>query len=218
MRGMIERMLDPFDPDSFIVRAEVHILDIEPRISRTLELPMALNLAQLHEVLQAAFGWTDSHMHQFNIGGLIYGAPEFDEDNLFDSRIFEATEVRLIDIHFPYDPDEKPVTIIYEYDFGDNWRHLLQLERIPRQEGIKYPRCINAARSGPPEDVGGTSGYADFLDAWLDPSHDEHKAMRRWAGRKFQPELANLDAINKAIAKALRSSKGGYRFRNARPS
>ncbi|MDU6568846.1 MAG: hypothetical protein E6515_14665, partial [Enterococcus faecalis] len=66
MRGMICGMLDPFDPDSFIVRAEVHILDIEPRISRTLELPITLNLAQLHEVLQAAFGWTDSHLHQFN--------------------------------------------------------------------------------------------------------------------------------------------------------
>lgn len=218
MHGMIELMLDPFDPDSFIVRAEVHILDIEPRISRTLELPMALNLAQLHEVLQAAFGWTDSHLHQFNIGGLIYGAPEFDEDGFSDSRIFEATEVRMIDLRFPYGPDENPVTILYEYDFGDNWRHLLRLERAPRQEGAKYPRCITAARSGPPEDVGGTSGYADFLEAWLDPSHEEHKAMHRWAGRKFQPELADLDDINKAIAKALRASKGGYRFRHARPS
>src|SRR5207237_2277606 len=65
-------------------------------------------LAQLHEVLQAAFGWTDSHLHQFNIGGLIYGAPEFNEDGLSDSRIFEATEVRMIDLHFPYDPDESP--------------------------------------------------------------------------------------------------------------
>ncbi len=57
---MICGMLDPFDPDRFIVRAEVHILGIEPKISRTLELPITLNLAQLHEVLQAAFGWTDA--------------------------------------------------------------------------------------------------------------------------------------------------------------
>ena len=119
-------MLDPFDPDSFIVRAEVHILDIEPEISRTLELSITLNLAQLHEVLQAAFGWTDSHLHQFNIGGLIYGAPEFGEDGLSDSRTFEATEVRMIDLHFPYGRDESALTILYEYDFGDNWRHMLR--------------------------------------------------------------------------------------------
>ncbi|WP_136659227.1 plasmid pRiA4b ORF-3 family protein [Nitratireductor sp. XY-223] len=206
-------MLDPFDPDSFIVRAEVHILDIEPRISRTLELPVTLNLAQLHEVLQAAFGWTDSHLHQFNIGGLIYGAPEFDEDDLFDSRIFEATEVRMVDLHFPYKPGENPLTVLYEYDFGDNWRHLLRLERATREENAKYPRCIAAARSGPPEDVGGPSGYAKFLEVWLDPEHEEHKAVRQWAGRRFNPDRVNLNQVNKAIAKALRASKGDYRFR-----
>lgn len=213
VRGMIYRMLAPFDPDSFIVRAEAHILGIEPKISRTLELPITLNLAQLHEVLQAAFGWTDSHLHQFNIGGLIYGAPEFDEDGLSDSRTFEATEVRMIDLHFPCDPEENPLTILYEYDFGDNWRHLLRLERVACEENAKYPRCIAGKRSGPPEDVGGTSGYADFLEAWLDPDHEEHNAMRRWVGRKFHPETCNLDDINKAIAKAMRASKGGYRFR-----
>lgn len=202
-----------FDPDNFIVRAEVRILDIEPEISRTLELPISLNLAELHEVLQAAFGWTDSHLHQFNIGGLIYGAPEFDEDGMFDSKIFEATQVRMIDLHFPYARDESDLTILYEYDFGDNWRHLLRLERVAGEDGAKYPRCIAGKRSAPPEDVGGTSGYADFLDAWLDPKHEEHKDMRRWVGRKFQPETCDLDQINKAIATAMRKSKGDYRFR-----
>jgi hypothetical protein len=210
------RMLDPFDPNSFIVRADIHILDVEPKISRILELPMHLNLAQLHEVLQAAFGWTDSHLHQFNIGGLIYGAPEFDEDGLSDSTTFEATGVRLTDLHFPCGAGETHLTILYEYDFGDSWRHLLRLERVVGEEGIKYPRCIGAMRSGPPEDVGGPSGYGDFLDAWLDPDHEEHKAMRRWAGRKFDPEIPDLDAINKAIAKAMRVSKGEYRFRRER--
>ena len=86
-------MASPFDPDAFIIAADVHILDIEPKISRSLELPVELNFAQLHEVLQAAFSWTDSHLHQFNVGGLIVGAPEFDQDALS------------------------------EYDFGDDWRH-----------------------------------------------------------------------------------------------
>ncbi len=62
---------------------------------------MKLNFAQLHEVLQAAFGWTHSHLHQFNVGGLTIGAPEFDEDGLSDHRIFEASEVRLQDLTFP---------------------------------------------------------------------------------------------------------------------
>jgi hypothetical protein len=208
-------MASPFDPDAFVIAADVHILDIEPKISRSLELPVDLNFAQLHEVLQAAFGWTDSHLHQFNIGGLIVGAPEFDEDGLSDHRTFEATEIRLQDLVFPYDEDDR-LAILYEYDFGDSWRHRIVMRRIPAQAGITYPKCVAGSRSRPPEDVGGPSGYFSFLEAWHDPAHEEHKAMRRWAGRKFDPERFDIEASNNAIAKALRVARGGYRFRRQR--
>ena len=56
-------MAKHFDPYDFIIRLEVQILGIEPVISRTLELPRDLNFAQLHEVLQAAIGWTLSLIH-----------------------------------------------------------------------------------------------------------------------------------------------------------
>ena len=209
-------MASPFDTNAFVIAADVNILDIEPKISRSLELPVALNFAQLHEVLQAAFGWTDSHLHQFNVGGLIVGAPEFDQDGLSGHQTFEATEVRLQDLVFPYEEDDS-LTILYEYDFGDDWRHRIVMRRIPAQAGVKYPRCVAGSRSRPPEDVGGPSGYLGFLDAWLDPTHDEHKVMRRWAGRKFDPECFDLEATDKAISKALRVARGGYRFRHERP-
>lgn len=211
-------MLDPFNPDSFIVRADAHILHIEPKITRTLELPMELNLAQLHEVIQAAFGWTDRHLHQFNIGGLVYGAPEFDEDGLSGYRTYEAAKVRLSDLQFPQFPNENTLTILYQYDFGDNWIHMLRLEQAPRKENTKYPRCIAATRSGPPEDSGGPWRYGDFVEAWSDRGHEEHQDIRRWAGRKFDPKFCDLDTINKAIDRAIRLSKGNYRFRQNRRS
>lgn len=214
-RAISKVMLDPFDPDSCIVSADVHILGIEPRISRVLELPVKLNFAGLHEVLQAAFGWTDSHLHQFNVGGITIGAPEFDEDGLADYRIYEATEFRLQDLTFPYDGD-RTLTICYQYDVGDNWRHHLVLREVARESGITYPRCVDGSRSGPPEDVGGPYGYADFVEAWRDPANDEHKDMRRWVGRKFDPERFDIEATNKAIGKALRAAKGNYRFRLTR--
>ena len=210
-------MFSPFDPDFYIVCADVHIIGIEPIISRSLELPAKLNFAQLHEVLQAAFGWTDSHLHQFIVGGLTIGAPEFDDDGMSDQRIFEATDVRLQDLTFP-DEDDDTLCIVYEYDFGDNWRHRLVLKRVPRENGVSYPRCVAGARSGPPEDVGGCYGYEQFLEAWRDPDHEEHKALRRWAGRKFDPERFDLEATNKAITKAMRASRGDYRFRSRWPS
>jgi hypothetical protein len=102
--------------DEIAVQAKVTIQDIDPPIWRRLLLPLDLNLAQLHEVIQAAFGWTDSHLHQFVIGGLVYGAPEFDEDGLSDHRIFEATEVQLRDFDFVHVPNRN---ILYEYDLGN---------------------------------------------------------------------------------------------------
>ena len=135
------------EPDALVIRLKAHIAGIQPPITRTLELPMDLNLAQLHEVLQATFGWTDSHLHQFDIGGLTYGAPEFDEDGWIDRQIFEATSVRLANFTIPYDA---PVTVLYEYDFGDIWTHVLELTAKPREGGAKYPRCIAGARAAPP--------------------------------------------------------------------
>ena len=114
------------EPNAFIVRANIHIVGIQPPVVRTLELPLDLNLAQLHEVLQATFGWTDSHLHKFDIGGLTYGAPEFDPDGWSDCQIFEASSVRLADFNIPYDA---PILVFYEYDFGDSWEHVLELTR-----------------------------------------------------------------------------------------
>lgn len=202
-----------YDPDALIVRADVHIVDIDPPIRRTLELPKTLNLAQLHEVLQASFGWTDSHLHQFDIGGLSYGAPEFDEGDWSDRRTFEASDVRLADFSLSVDV---PIILFYEYDFGDSWIHVIELTVKPREAGANYPRCIAGSRSAPPEDSGGPHGYAQFLEAWRNPLDEEHKAMRRWAGSKFDPEKFDLTATNKAIASAIRRSRGSYRFRHQR--
>jgi hypothetical protein len=204
-------MAKHFDPYDFIIRLEAQILGIEPAICRTLELPRALNFAQLHEVLQAAIGWTDSHLHQVVVGGLAVGAPEYLEEDGNGARVIEATEVHLRDLRFPYGPDAR-LEILYQYDFGDNWQHRLILTPVPRVGGVKYPRCIAGSRACPPEDVGGDAGYEAFLEAWLDPDHEEHAANRRWAGRKFDPERFDLEAANRAIVRALKLSRGGYRY------
>jgi len=210
--GHSPAMPKSYDPFAYIIRLEARIVGTEPAITRSLELPSDLNFAQLHEVLQAAFGWTDSHLHQFHVGGLTIGAPEVLEDTAYGPRVFEATDIQLKDLTFPYEVDAT-LTLTYQYDFGDNWQHKLVLRRAEIEDEVKYPRCIAGDQAGPPEDVGGYSGYADFLEAWLDSKHEEHKAVRRWAGKKFDPERFDLVATNKAIAKALRACRGDYRQR-----
>ena len=79
------------DHNPLVIKTTITIADIEPAIWRRLLLPRGLNFAQLHEVIQAAFGWTDSHLHQFVVGGLVIGAPEVDQER----KILEATEIAL---------------------------------------------------------------------------------------------------------------------------
>lgn len=205
--------MNPHDPESLIVRVEASLVNIEPAISRTLELPRAMNLAELHEVLQAAFGWADSHLHRFDVGGLDYGSPEHASDDEQARRTFEATDVRLRDLALTAD---SPLVMLYEYDFGDSWMHRLSMTLAPRDPEARYPRCVAGSRSAPPEDAGGPHSYPEMLEAWSDPEHDEHAAVRRWTGRSFDPERFDLAAANKAIVSAMRRAKGGYAHRRPR--
>lgn len=199
------------DPDPLLHQVRIAIDGIEPPIWRRLLLPKRLNFAQLHEIIQAAFGWTDSHLHHFIVGGLVVGAPEFDQNDFLDRQTFEATEVFLHDLDLYRMPNLK---ILYEYDFGDCWRHWIEFEnQIPRVDGEKYPLLVDGGRHRPPEDVGGASGYADFLEAWEDPEHEQHKTLRTWAGRAFSPETFDREKTQKAIRSALRKCQKGYRFR-----
>ena len=59
--------------------------------------------------------------------------------------------------------------------------------------------CLTGANAAPPEDVGGAPGYADFLEAILDPDHPEHHAMRAWCGEDFEPGHFDLSAVNERL-------------------
>ncbi len=91
-------------------------------------------------------------------------------------------------------------TIVYEYDFGDSWRHDLVLEQIlPMDPDRSYPLCLAGARARPPQDVGGVWGYANFLEAIADPEHVEHAELLTWAGGVFDPDGCDVNMINRQL-------------------
>jgi len=187
------------------VQLRVTLLDIEPAIWRQLVVPWRFHLGQLHRVIQAAFGWSDSHLHEFTIGGLRYGDPEHIGEPEFedDARSFDEAAVRLRDFGRMPDPG-----FLYLYDFGDHWQHRITFERlIAIDPAPRTACCIAGARARPPEDVGGTSGYANFLEIIADPGHPEHGETLTWCGGRFDPEAFNLDRTNRDVAAALRANR-----------
>jgi len=121
------------------VQVRVSIDRIEPQLWRRLVVPSHFNLRELHLVLQAAFGWMNAHLHEFEIGGLRYGNEFLDIERAYDDpRIFEETEVRLRD--FTREPGTE---FRYVYDMGDKWLHTVCLERhLEEEPAPKVARCV----------------------------------------------------------------------------
>jgi hypothetical protein len=122
---------------------------------------------------------------------------EKDDDWDFNSRyeVKSAKRVKLSSMNFA--PKDK---FRYVYDFGDNWRHDIVVEKVlDPEEGVKYPVCIGGKRNCPPEDVGGPWGYDDFLEAIQDPQHPEHESMLEWVGGSFDPEEFSIDEVNNVL-------------------
>lgn len=183
------------------VRLHVVLEDIHPPIWRRLVVPAGWTLDRLHLVLQAAFSWTDSHLHEFRIGGLRYGDPHLLDDGFDGARIYDYSEVRLAD----FIGDD--LSFAYLYDFGDGWAHSIRIEEWLSLEAVpRHAECVAGARARPPEDVGGPWSYSDFLEAVGDPEHDDHKANLCWAGGHFDPEWFDLELVTKDLRNTLRAN------------
>ncbi len=176
-----------------IYQLKITLHEVRPPIWRRVLVPGRFTLHQLHRVIQAAFGWLDCHLHQFAIDGQYYSIPSPDDwEPVIDERRHTLAAIA---------PAAKR-RFQYEYDFGDSWKHDILVEKIllPEQ-AVKYPVCIAGQRACPPEDVGGTWGYARFLEAIADPEHEEHESYLEWAGGPFDPEEFNLAETNRSLQK-----------------
>jgi hypothetical protein len=163
---------------------------IRPPIWRRVQVPGAIRLAALHEVIQTVFGWTDSHLHQFVVAGETYGRPDdFDETVVDEAAVTLGNAV-----------GTRTKRFLYVYDFGDNWEHEVAVENIVAgNSGSDRPLCLGGKRHRPPEDCGGPPGYQNFLEAVRDPGHQEHEAMLEWVGGSFDAEAFDIAAVNRGL-------------------
>ncbi len=164
---------------------------VAPPIWRRLLIPSHIHLGKLHDIIQCAMGWTDSHLHEFGIGGRRYGLPmpEYDEPG---NRVFQERKAKLGDL-----AGRVGDQFTYTYDFGDNWQHEIVVEEIlPGDSERPTAECIAGERSCPPEDIGGVYGYAGFLEAIADPSHEDHERYLEWIGGDFDPEEFDAEKVN----------------------
>jgi len=160
----------------------------KPPIWRRVIVRSDMILDRLHEVIQCAMPWTNSHLHQFVVGKTSYALPnpEFQNDSLNEQ------EYRIADIA----PGARK-KFQYEYDFGDGWRHDLLVEKVlPPDPALVHPACVDGANACPPEDCGGIPGYYDMLEALANPKHPRHSECMEWMGEEWDAKQFDLDEIN----------------------
>lgn len=140
-------------PGAVVFQVKVTLVGITPPIWRRLLVPGNTKLEQLHECIQGAFGWKNCHLHEFQIAGKRYGDLDAAEDRQIVNERGTKSKLKFLDLRV----GDK---FFYVYDFGDDWRHEIEVEDIlqPDPDGY-YPSCTAGARACPPEDCGGVPGY-----------------------------------------------------------
>ncbi|KAM3098242.1 IS1096 element passenger TnpR family protein [Phormidesmis sp. 146-12] len=174
-----------------IYQLKITLKDVRPPIWRRVQVASERTLGKLHQIIQEAMGWSNSHLHTFAIGEMEYGQPMPEYD--FDVR--DEQRVKLSQII-----TREKFKFLYTYDMGDSWEHEILVEKVLSADPqVRYPVCLTGKRACPPEDCGGVWGYAEFLEAIRQPDHSDHEAMLDWVGGEFDSEFFDLDAVNRLL-------------------
>ncbi|VGO11811.1 hypothetical protein PDESU_00358 [Pontiella desulfatans] len=182
------------------VELKIELEFIEPLIWRRVAVPDSCSLGDLHSVIQTAMGWRDCHLHCFDIDGTKYTFPnQLPEMDMEDEGTVHLSDLIKSGIK----------RFLYEYDFGDDWRHWITIEKVsPVDSNSTLPDCLDGARACPPEDCGSIPGYEDLVMAFNDESPDEDQdALLEWLESMepgWNPDVFDRGRVNKELQESWR--------------
>lgn len=140
-----------------IYQLKITLKGLRPPIWRRVQVHSDISFAELHDVIQVLMNWTDTHLHNFEVLGRDKGLGERvfigpkQEESFGSSFLMEELDEEEEQLSY-WLVNEKD-SVLYKYDFGDNWEHKIILEKILEpEESIDYPRCTAARREPPTED------------------------------------------------------------------
>jgi len=189
--------IEYFDAIQLKARLQMYWAKGVKDITRTLVVPAGITFEELHKVLQFAFDWFDYHCYEFVLHDekweteIMHIADE--PEGLRDDGPSELAEnVTLISAL------TLSKNIFYHYDFGDNWKHFIDVERLFVGWGREGVVCIAGEGTTPPEDVGGEEGYARFLKIYKNPKRKEYEDTKNWA-EYMQYREFDMDVLNEEL-------------------
>ncbi|WP_339171821.1 plasmid pRiA4b ORF-3 family protein [Anoxybacillus sp. FSL W8-1294] len=185
-----------------VYQLKIALRGIRPPIWRRVLVPSNITFDQLHLIIQEAMGWKNYHLYQFETSDAIIDVPHpLDDFSHPRKDMLDSRKIR-IKTYLSQEKDK----VLYTYDFGDNWEHIVTLEKIEkRMEPLTHPICIKGKRACPPEDVGGVWGYQDVIDMMQDDTRKQEREeflewYDEWYGDDFDPEYFDIEEVNGRLA------------------
>ncbi len=185
--------------DVVVYRVRVDIDDADPPIWRRIELRSDMMLDLLHQVLQVAFDWTDSHLHRFSLGGGAFDrhsqhflCPYDIHDNDFDD---DDDGIPAADTRLDETLSATGDVLHYLYDYGDNWELTIRLEQVlPADSGCPAAVVVDGERAAPPEDCGHLVDADSLAEVLPDPAlFEPDRINKAYGGAYFVLREAGID-------------------------
>lgn len=161
----------------------------DPYIWRRIQVPGDYTLSNLHAVIQASMGWSDSHVHQFLVGKICY-EPTMKKNTLRESKRFDEHKYQLHTLE-----EGMQFMFSYIYDAGEGWEHEITVEEVvPPTRELKHPILIAGEHACPPEEVGDIHQYTQLITAMETPGSKDANSLNELSGQSnFDPYFFDLE-------------------------
>lgn len=182
-----------------VLRLKITLAHVAPAPWREIEIRSDKTLPHLHDAIQAAFLWYDSHLWDFEIGDRKYQMKSVDFwiEPMFGPPVMEVTSKKL-----DFFLNAKVPPVIYTYDFGDDWEHRVELVSMrPIEPNDRLPRFVGGQWATPPEDIGGPPMYEAFKEARHDANHTEHEWAKEAGYVDWDHDEIHSDVITEQFSK-----------------
>lgn len=168
--------------------------DISPQIWRRFKVPAGISFHTLHNIIQVVMGWENYHLYRFALDFMAFteqlmGPQDRSSSNMIDPYL-----------------ERVGLQLIYEYDFGDLWGHILTLEKYLSREVVQ-PHCLAGNRACPPEDCGGPWIYNEFLRSRRSRKGRVSQKWKHRMGSYWDADAFDLDGINQSLKLEWRSMR-----------
>ena len=184
-----------------VFKFHIELQGSNPKIWREFLVDSNITFYRLHHIIQIVMGWENYHLFEFESDTYRIGQ-QYEEDGYHGpNEVISAQNLKIGDVL-----KDTEQTFSYLYDFGDFWQHVITLEMIIDDLNIPFPICCHGELNCPPEDVGGLSGFYNFLRIMDNTKHPERKHLKKWVQEKnvafkgkYDPKKFYIERINFAL-------------------